>query len=183
MSGPQSDPDPLLAQAEAIAFETDQRLARTDIRAAIAFAPRVVDMAWNVDPGRWGEPLWAIRLAPRRQVTSELLQTILDGLPRARCTWSWGTSPVTGFAACLIQLPEGPHMQLIFTLPRLIGQLGQVRRHSLMCLTASPFQPDAHGTLQGDIVLWQVDGAEITRVLSGWVGDASARSFGITIEQ
>jgi hypothetical protein len=162
-----SGSESFLAQAEAIAFEADQRLARADIRAAIAFAPQIVGMAWNVVPGG-GQPIWTVQLAPRRQVTSELLNTILGGLSRARCEWTWGTSPVTGFVCCRVQLPEGPYLELIFTLPRMIGQLGWARRQDVMCLTTDPFQPDACGTLQGDIVFWQIDGAELTRVLGEW---------------
>ncbi|HEY1298131.1 MAG TPA: hypothetical protein VGJ60_34050 [Chloroflexota bacterium] len=162
-----TDADALLAAAEAIAEEADQRLARADIRAAIAFAPQIVGMAWNVVPSG-GEPIWTVRLAARRQVTSELLNTVLNGLARAQCTWTWGTSPVTGFVACRVQLPEGPYLELIFTLPRMIGQLGEARRQNVMCLTTSPFQPDAHGTLLGDIVFWYFDGADLTRVLGEW---------------
>ena len=124
-------------------------------------------MTWNTVP--WStQPLWTVRLAPRHQITSAVLCDVLASLRRARCNWTWRSSPFNGSLACLIEVPDGPHMQLIFTLPRMIGQLGLVRRHSVMCLTTRPFQPDAHGSLQGDIVFWQVDGAEITRVLGEW---------------
>jgi hypothetical protein len=56
----------------------------------------------------------------------------------------------------------------MFTLPRMIGQLGMVRQQNVMCLTTGPLQANVYGTLQGDIVFWQVDGAELTRVLSEW---------------
>jgi hypothetical protein len=171
----------LLDQIEAIAFEANQRLERAALRSTIAHAPRIAAMAWNVVPGH-AQPLWTVRLAPRHEITSAVLTSVLASLRSAKCTWTWGSleSPLTGLAACSIEVPDGPRMELIFTLPRMIGQLGIVRRQGVMCLTTEPFRPTPKGVLQGDIVFWRIDETELTRVIGGWLHDTPARCIGLT---
>jgi hypothetical protein len=168
--------DALIAAAETIAFDADQRLARAAIRSAIAIAPRIAECAWNVTASH-GQPLWTVRLAPRRQVTADILQQVLANLAVARCSWASGWTPVTGLAACRIEIATGSCMELIFTLPGMIGQLGIVRRQHVMCLTSEPFQSDADGHLQGNVMFWTVDGTEITRVLGEWSTYARKRTL------